>query len=641
MGTSIKIKSGGGAILQANLIYVDSENGVDSTGRGDINTPYLTPEYALSDTTNTGTVTVTTATSTILSAISDLDNDNLVVGQYITGTGIPFGTIITAKGNEGGDANTVTLSKATTASATITATWFTIYELRLSGIFNAVSDWNKQGMWINSQNATIYFGAITLYGGSTSYKIPHKILGKGNYFGTATASRWMYMTGAQVTGFTLDVDRGEIETVGTNEAIYTYFTGTMSSYKHRGGFVNARFGKVLYQAGVVADIHFNSYGLLGGLAFSTINQSTSVKGRHETPSAILVFSGGYRIYSKADLYGSTYWAQASHVGVLKGTTHTMIGADSINATSGGGTVNISGTGNTFTSNSSFTINVSAASFCNIYCNVGSNIATNNGTIYNYGTVTAALTGTGTTYNYGDMYINVSNSFNGTLLNYGRFRSFTLGNQLTFTVKNYGTHEIGGYGLGRGGAWTYLNKGVIESSSSFTNNTAMINLSNPGCIFDNQGTIINNDTNVVDAVIDKARGKLLLRQGSIIKVSNGLSPVRVGTVDTGTTTSTTAFKLVQTYQNFTTTVVVGDRVKNTTDNTWATVTAVDSTTTLSLDTDIMVSGETFEIYGNPDIYNFGTTTNCDGTTYGLLFDYNGNTLFPNDLVGGVLYEDVNY
>jgi len=628
-------------IPQSNVIYVDSTNGInDITGRGDINKPYLTPEYALANIVNTGNITATTATNTTLSGISDVDNANLVLGQYITGTGIPFGTIITFKGNQGGNANTVTLSKIPTANATITAAWFTIYEVRLSGVFNAVSNWNKEGMWINSQSAIIYFGAITLYGGSTSYKIPHKILGKGNYFGTDISSRWLYMTGAQVLGFTLDVDRGDIETIGTAEAIFTSFTGPMSSYKHRGGFVNARFGKVLYHMGAVADIDFNSYGLLGGLSFSQNNNfSTYVRGRHETPSAVYVLSSGYRTFSRADLYGSTLWDQSSHVGVLSGSNHSLIGGD-ITATGGGGIVTFVGS-SIFRSTFGFTIIVNAAAFANLYCDSGTVIQTNNGTVRNHGAVSAELTGTGITYNYGDMFVNVSNSFNGTLINYSRLRTFSLGNQLAFTVKNYGVHEMTGYALGRGGPWTYLNKGVIETAGNITNNSAMINLSNVGCIFDNYGTLINNNVAVGFSVIDKSRGKLLLRQGSVIEVSNSLSPIRVASVDSGTTTSTTAFKLIQTLQNFTSTVVIGDRVKNTTDNTWAIVTAVDSTTTITLDTDIMVSGETFVIYGNHDIYNFGTTTNCDGTTHGLLMEYDGNELVPNDLVGGVLYENVNY
>ena len=67
------------------------------------------------------------------------------------------------------------------------------------------------------------------------------------------------------------------------------------------------------------------------------------------------------------------------------------------------------------------------------------------------------------------------------------------------------------------------------------------------------------------------------------------------VDSGTTTSDTSYKLVQTGQNFTSTVTVGDVVKNTTDSTFSTVTAVDSDTQLSLREDIMDNSENFVIF----------------------------------------------
>jgi hypothetical protein len=66
------------------------------------------------------------------------------------------------------------------------------------------------------------------------------------------------------------------------------------------------------------------------------------------------------------------------------------------------------------------------------------------------------------------------------------------------------------------------------------------------------------------------------------------------VDSGTTDGTTANKLVDSSQNFLTTVSVNDIAHNTTDDTYAKVTAVDDDQTLSLNADIMVSGETYQI-----------------------------------------------
>jgi len=62
---------------------------------------------------------------------------------------------------------------------------------------------------------------------------------------------------------------------------------------------------------------------------------------------------------------------------------------------------------------------------------------------------------------------------------------------------------------------------------------------------------------------------------------------------GTATSTTANKLVDTNASFTT-AYVNQTVYNTIDNTWATITARDSATVLSLSRDIMASGETYVI-----------------------------------------------
>ena len=65
-------------------------------------------------------------------------------------------------------------------------------------------------------------------------------------------------------------------------------------------------------------------------------------------------------------------------------------------------------------------------------------------------------------------------------------------------------------------------------------------------------------------------------------------------DSGTASTTVAFKLQDVGQNFNTTVTVGMTVHNTTDDTYAIVTNVDSNTILSLDKDIMVIGDTYVV-----------------------------------------------
>ena len=66
---------------------------------------------------------------------------------------------------------------------------------------------------------------------------------------------------------------------------------------------------------------------------------------------------------------------------------------------------------------------------------------------------------------------------------------------------------------------------------------------------------------------------------------------------GTASSTTTNKLVDASAAFTTLLAVGDVVENTTDNTTAKITAIDSATQLTLDNDIMASGEKYRIFSD--------------------------------------------
>ena len=74
----------------------------------------------------------------------------------------------------------------------------------------------------------------------------------------------------------------------------------------------------------------------------------------------------------------------------------------------------------------------------------------------------------------------------------------------------------------------------------------------------------------------------------------------GEADSGTTTGTTANKLIDSSQNFTSTVTNGDKVINQANGSSALVTNVDSNTQLTLDADIMVSGQEYTIDNSPFI-----------------------------------------
>ena len=71
-----------------------------------------------------------------------------------------------------------------------------------------------------------------------------------------------------------------------------------------------------------------------------------------------------------------------------------------------------------------------------------------------------------------------------------------------------------------------------------------------------------------------------------------------TYTSSTTNATTANKLINSAETFITKgVQVGSIIKNTTDNTYTYVTALDSETQLSIANDIFVSGENYSIYKN--------------------------------------------
>ena len=102
----------------------------------------------------------------------------------------------------------------------------------------------------------------------------------------------------------------------------------------------------------------------------------------------------------------------------------------------------------------------------------------------------------------------------------------------------------------------------------------------------------------------------------------------GDIVKGTTTATTANKLVDTSESFTAQgVKVGDRINNTTDTTYATVSAIDSATTLSVSADVFVSGENYTIIRGTRIVS-GTTTS---TTTSKLVD--SSEVFTNRITAG--------
>lgn len=102
----------------------------------------------------------------------------------------------------------------------------------------------------------------------------------------------------------------------------------------------------------------------------------------------------------------------------------------------------------------------------------------------------------------------------------------------------------------------------------------------------------------------------------------------GDIVKGTTTATSADDLEDSSENFIAQGVrVGDRITNTTDTTYATVTAIESATVLSVSADIFTTGENYTISRGVLIVD-GTT---DGTTASKLVD--SSETFTNRIAAG--------
>lgn len=567
------------SIPQANTIYVDSVNGVNAlTGRGDINTPYLTVEYVLSNTTNTGTITgnTSTVTSTTITGISDANNANLSVGQNIGGAGIPFNTIIIAKGNQGGNANTITISKPATATATgVTITWITSYVLVLSGNFTATSNWFKQGMFINAQVSNISWSGFTLFNNTTAQIMSYALLGNGNYYGASAANtRFFNYLVAQTSEFICNINYDNINTNDTG----AIFNGNIDQGQLiiKGNLARANFGSITSMGNTYITFYSSTYGLTGGHSIVNQGHLNLVGGFHQTPASVNVLSGSISYFNTTcTLIGSTNpQAVWNHVGGIFGTTINMPG----------GSLDCYGNG---------TIYASAGAITGYYGNVGNldlvvsgNVELNgdirgagvtSGRLINNGSIGGGVSMTSGTFinkghcgPIGGAYISLTGT--SSIYNYG-YMNVTL---LTITGglwENRGTMELTAYGQATSmSGGTFRNYGLLKNVSK---NTDIFQLSGTGVI-ENYGTIQNTNVNTTSAIIKKSGGTLKLFFGSILKVANGLSPI------------------------------------------WC------------------VNNDA----ASKDIYMFNCVTNCNGTTYGLGYAF-PTGFVPNDLVGGVKYENTNY
>lgn len=467
------------SVPQANKIYVDSINGTDATGRGNINNPYLTPEYALADITNTGTVTATTtSTSATLTAVSS--TANIVVGQFITGTGIPYNSIVVSK-----TSNTIVLSKVCTASATITATWWTIYEVILNGNFVVTSNIHKIGFYINSSSlsATISYGNLTLFTFTSNILIPIYI-SLGKTFGTHANSCLIYGNGfSAIDGFLNLGNYYSLYTsfnlggIGTSALTFTNLTINTEMF-------DCRFGAISYIS-VSGNFTWNgnAYGLLGGLRY--VAGYVDINTKVTTPASILAINGtATRGNINGTILGSyTHGGNINLYANIVGTTALIDGGDGVKSVNVYGSLTV-----TTTTLASSPVILDGDITGNVIVN---GLASTMGSVVNgsiNGTVTVNSSSIKFNGNqegtYTSRYMTVIIG-GGTFINSGSIRLLAL----TYT-----------------GAGKFVNDGTILTSAA-TNTSAPIKITNAGKFVNNKDLIFDNTADYMP-LIEKTSGVLI-------------------------------------------------------------------------------------------------------------------------------------
>jgi hypothetical protein len=598
-GTVLEVFSEGSSTIgQTDIIYVDSTLGSDNndSGRGNIDKPYSSIEYALSAITNTGIITGdTTNGSTIITGVTS--TTNIKVGQYINGANIPYGSIVVTK-----TSNTITLSKSATGTTTSTSiTWYTPKLIKTSGNFNVSSNLFKDGFSYDFGNSNITFSTILLNVTSKFYT-PFSLTSNGEIVGTGTSSQFLVVSANQDTlsDFKLNMNRYYSRGTGYQIDINQYsFNIDMTCVDF-----NSLFGSVC-RIGFISDSPGRQifkgyfYGLLGG--FSSIYKTSGVfgiEGVVECPSTVTAISTNInRGYLNGSVIGKCQFINFAVNGNITG--------DVVCANTG-----INGTISTV-ANTTYIYNKSTIGWLIANGNV-----TLHGDAFDNGIEIRKLTGAGTIISSTQANVTIDmlqsvtinwSTGNLTVLNGGGFYANSpiidvSGGEVNLYGKHFfynspglrttsnGIVNIFGSILesgvincsgGRMNNYGRLKSGVNVSSGHFYNSGHIISdaaiTQTSGTIELDGGTLEMSTTGTTSYLVSKTSGTLLLRGQNRFKVLNGKGPIKC-------TANTSASK---------------------------------------------------------DIYNFSTITNCDGTTYGLLLPWDGSTFATNDLVGGTLYENTSY
>jgi len=547
--------SGGSSIPQSDLIYVDAVNGVNdlTADRGQIQKPYATVEYALANTTNTGTVTGdTTSGSATLTNVSS--TANIQVGQFITGTNIPYNSVVVSK-----TANTIVLSQTATGSGTgLTLTWWTPKTIVLVSDIVATSNWFKPAFWFDCGDANITWGNFNLFNKTTATLVPEMING-GNWYGNNASSIFMWSNFVS-SAHDIFIDINSYYSLGTGNQIFLQNAVSFRNIIIKCNNFDARFGRIGELTGFYAEWHGNKYGLLGGITSNII----VIYGRTETPASInAVTTGtGAKCYINGPVLGSInggFYGELVVNNSVVGTSFTsradqLVCGGFIQVTTGtigdrtnsvfSATVTGSWTCSGNTEFLAFAGNFTASSGKH-YLVMGANYFSGIGTITTSGTAEVTLNGDATAYNvFNACAINLGT---GSIINNYAKIKFIFSLNAAGTLNNYGYLQLNYNNSVVPLTGTFLNKGTLElvrgghgESSQFTPSFVI----STGTMIVDGGTVVCNLADSKSGLIRKTAsgGKLILKGQAYLKTANGLAPLQILS-NTGTAQDVMDFSMV--------------------------------------------------------------------------------------------------
>jgi len=539
------------SVPQANTIYIDSVNGINATGRGRIDNPYLTPEYALSDITNTGTFTFnSTNNSNVLTTVSS--TANIKVGQTISGTGIPIDSIVKSF-----TSNTITLSRnATATNSTITGTYVTLYKFVCSGNFLITSNLDKDGIIYDFGDSVISFDG-TCFTPAASKKTNFSVKG-GKWYGTSTTSRFINAANASSVDFIFEPNY--YYSLGTSRQLEFNENGTFkfARYFLNCKYFDARFGSITYIEASSIYISGNYYGLLGGITCRYADvylNNPSITTPLSVAALTTVTSGNY--YGNAVIYGNVNLS-GSYGGYLGGkitsTSMTFVGSNAVTSVINAeliGSITLLGTcilngvvkGNITATTSDFVISSISSTVATVSPTLtltsSKGVVTGGGLLSNlngignitlstnstldvitntigiayttYGNTPSISVASGCTLNLNGLNYGNIVLCDGTINVYGNFKHINKSSAIT------GTFNI------KGSALLELNRAGIESAST----TPTIDISS-GVMTVDGGAVQCTHADSKSGLIRKTStgGKLILKGQPNLKVANGLAPLQI-------------------------------------------------------------------------------------------------------------------